>query len=132
MGNEIITKTDDGTMQNTSLAMDFISFLGNNYPNKKQIKMMEMVLTHTGLMMQLFIDDRLTKRERECLQLARLGCNAATAAEILKISKKTVEQHRNEAKKKLGCKTLIEAVDLGIKYGFIKQTIEIKGIITEN
>lgn len=117
--------TSNEAMQGNSLAINLISYLGNDSPNKKQIKVMENILFHSGIMMQLFFDQRLTKREIQCLHLSRFGLSASATAEILKISPKTVEQHRNEAKKKLGCKTLIEAVNIGIKYGFIKPSIEI-------
>ena len=108
-------------MQTKSLAHNLIAFLGNASPNTKQIEIMESILLNTGLKVQLLFDKRLTKREVECLTLAALGCSSSATAEILKISSKTVEQYRNEIKKKLGSKNMTQAVVLGIKYGYVDQ-----------
>ncbi len=115
-----------------SLALNVINFLGNKAPSEKQIKLVETLLSHSGLVMQLDFDLRLTKREIDVLQLARLGFNATVTAGLLQISRKTVEQHRNEAKKKLGAKSIAEAVALGIKYGFLCQPITSIPLVESN
>lgn len=115
-----------------SLALNVIHFLGNKNPSEKQIKLVESLLSHSGIVMQLEFDLRLTKREVETLQLARLGFNAAASAEILQIRPKTIEQHRKEARKKLGAKSIAEAVALGIKYGFLCQKIPSLPLVENN
>lgn len=121
----------DITMQYDSLTMKLMAFLGNESPSKKQIKVMESILFSTGLKTQLFFNNKLTKREVECLNLAALGYSSTTTAEILKISKKTVEEYRNEIKKKLGCKSIAQAVFQGIKYGYVVKPFELPHISTE-
>lgn len=111
-------------MQDNSLALSMIAFFGNKSPSKQQIEVMNALLFHTSLWVEVAIDPRLTRREKQCLNLSRFGFSASTTADVLKISPKTVEQHRNEAKKKLGVKTLIEAVDQGIRYGFFDALVK--------
>lgn len=108
-------------MQSQSLAHSLIAFLGNESPNPKQVEVMESILSNTGLKVELLFDKRLTKREIECLTLAALGFSSSATAEILHISSKTVEQYRNDIKKKLGSKNMTQAVVLGIKYGYVDQ-----------
>ncbi len=107
-------------MELNSLAISIIAFLGNQAPNKKQVRVVESLLLNSGLKTELFFDKRLTKREVECLILSTLGHSSYETAEVLRISKKTVEQYRSDIKKKLSCKNMIQAAMQGIKYGYIK------------
>ncbi len=111
-------------MKKHSLAKSLIEFLGNKTPNKKQIKTVESMLFNVGLKAKMLFDKRLTKREKECLSLAALGHSSTETAELLKISRKTVEQYRGEIKKKLKCKNMTHAIIRGIKYGYITPTEE--------
>lgn len=108
--------------QHDSLAINIITFLGNESPSKKQIEVMESILLNAGLKLQLFFNEKLTRREAQCLNLSALGYSSTMTAEILKISKKTVDQYRNDIKEKLGCKSMAQAVFQGVKYGYVKQT----------
>ncbi len=79
-----------------------MELLGNNESNEKQIPAI-----------------MLSKREIECLMLAALGYSLSETAEVLKISQKTVEQYRNDIKRKLKCRNITHAVFQGIKFGLI-------------
>jgi len=59
----------------------------------------------------------LSQREREILQLIAEGNNSKRIADILFISKKTVEAHKNNIKKKLGIKNIAGLTKLAIKEG---------------
>lgn len=103
-----------------SLAMRLIAFLGNDSPSRKQIGVVEKLLINTGLITEMTFAQQLTKREQECLALAAKGYSAGETAELLAISRKTVEGHRNEIKRKLACRTMTQAVIQGIKYSYLQ------------
>lgn len=54
----------------------------------------------------------LTQREAECLKLLSLGCTAKEAAELLKISPKTMDVHINKIKEKFNCVSLFQLGEL--------------------
>ncbi len=54
--------------------------------------------------------NRLTRREQECLDLVREGMTYAQAAQLLRISERTVTFHLQNAKRKLGVTTLVQAI----------------------
>ncbi|MFL5798026.1 MAG: response regulator [Actinomycetota bacterium] len=55
---------------------------------------------------------RLTRRERDVLQMMTWGCTTADIAERLKIAKVTVQSHVNRILTKLGVRTRLQAVML--------------------
>jgi DNA-binding NarL/FixJ family response regulator len=61
----------------------------------------------------------LTDREREVLHLAAQGETNVKIAEILNISPRTVEAHRNNLMRKLGIHSMTELVKYAIKRGII-------------
>lgn len=63
--------------------------------------------------------EKLTSREKECLNLASRGKSAKQIAKILSISPLTVEQHYKNIREKFNCGTLVEAVVEGIHRGVI-------------
>ena len=65
--------------------------------------------------------DRLTKREREVLTLVAEGKTSAEAAEILKISRRTIEHHRAAVAKKLGTSKLADLVKYAFRKGYISE-----------
>ena len=62
---------------------------------------------------------RLTRREREVLQLISEGHTNKAIAQILKVSAKTVEKHRANLMSKLNVHNLAGLVRAGIKHGLI-------------
>lgn len=62
---------------------------------------------------------RLSKREREILQLIAEGKAAKEAAHVLAISAKTVAFHRENIKRKLGLKTTAELTKYALEEGLI-------------
>jgi DNA-binding NarL/FixJ family response regulator len=65
--------------------------------------------------------DRLTKREREVLTLIAEGKTSAEAAEILKISRRTVEHHRAGIAKRLGTSNLADQVKYAFRKGYVPE-----------
>jgi LuxR family transcriptional activator of conjugal transfer of Ti plasmids len=61
----------------------------------------------------------LTQRERSCLQWAARGKSASDTAEIIRISRRTVVFHTENAKRKLGVATVQQAVAKGLMYDII-------------
>jgi LuxR family transcriptional activator of conjugal transfer of Ti plasmids len=61
----------------------------------------------------------LTQRERSCLQWAARGKSASDTAEIIRISRRTVVFHTENAKRKLGVATMQQAVARGLMYDII-------------
>ena len=63
--------------------------------------------------------DNLTEREREIIQLIAEGNSNRKIAEILFISKKTVENHRTNLMKKLDIHNVVELTQFAIRNGLI-------------
>ena len=61
----------------------------------------------------------LTQRETSCLQWAARGKSASDTAEIIRISRRTVVFHTENAKRKLGVATVQQAVARGLMYDII-------------
>jgi LuxR family transcriptional activator of conjugal transfer of Ti plasmids len=61
----------------------------------------------------------LTQRERSCLQWAARGKSALDTAKIIRISRRTVVFHTENAKRKLGVATMQQAVARGLMYDII-------------
>ena len=61
----------------------------------------------------------LTPRQREVLQLVAEGRAAKEIADILKVSPKTVEFHKEKIRERLGLHSLAELTQYAIKHGFI-------------
>jgi DNA-binding CsgD family transcriptional regulator len=104
----------------TDLAKDFLAYFGNTTPSDDQIHKMTQLLINVFINSQILLDMRLSKAESTCLLLAAQGNTSIETAKILNISKATVESHRKEIKRKLGCNTIAHAVYLGVRYGYVK------------
>lgn len=63
---------------------------------------------------------RLTKREREVLQLIAEGMNTEEAARELKLGLRTVESHRSKLMEKLGLSNVVELVHLAFQLGIVR------------
>lgn len=61
----------------------------------------------------------LTLREREVMQLTAEGYTSQEVGEYLSISSRTVEKHRENIKKKLGIRSLVEMVRFASQRGFL-------------
>lgn len=106
--------------QAIDLAKDFLAYFGNMDPSFNQIQKMSNLLINVFIRSQLVFDTKLSKTESTCLLLAAQGNTSIETAKILRISKATVETHRKEVKRKLGCSSIAHAVYLGIRYGYVK------------
>jgi len=63
--------------------------------------------------------DRLTKREKEIIQLLTQGLNIKEIAKKLQRSSHTIETHRGNIKNKLGCKNVSEIPKIGQMIGLV-------------
>lgn len=63
---------------------------------------------------------RLTKREREVLQLIAEGMNTQEAAHELELGVRTVESHRSSLMEKLGLTNVVELVHLAFQLGIVR------------
>lgn len=61
----------------------------------------------------------LTQRERSCLQWVARGKSASDIADIIRVSRRTVVFHTENAKRKLGVATAQQAVAMGLMYDII-------------
>ena len=102
------------------LAKAMLVHLGNGSPSSIHIKNMINLLVNVFIDNQMVTSKRLSKTETYCLLLAAHGNTSEESANILKIGKSTVETHRKEARRKLGCSSMAQAVYQGIRYGYVK------------
>ena len=102
-----------------SFAKDYLSFLGNPKPNPKQLSEMQSVLSHVWIRQSICLDIRLTEKEKQCLYFSAKGKGLKETARLMNVSTRRVEQYRESIFRKLGCKNIIEAVIVGIRYGKI-------------
>lgn len=100
-------------------AKDYLLYLGNPKPTKKQIKEIKSILFETEVKQVVFFDNRLTEQEKKCLFLASKGKTIKETAYILNIKFNTILEYRNSAIRKLKAVNLISAVVLGVKYNLI-------------
>lgn len=63
---------------------------------------------------------RITPREREVLQLIAEGKTTKEIAQVLELSVKTVETHRQQLLRKLECSNVVELTRLAIREGLIE------------
>lgn len=106
------------------LAVDLIRNVGNKSPTKKQISLMESILSNITISHHIAFDKKLTHREIACLFWASQGKSADEIANILNISPQTVYSYQKEIKRKLSCTSMAHAVFLGIRYGHIHYKTE--------
>jgi DNA-binding NarL/FixJ family response regulator len=64
---------------------------------------------------------RLSRRQREVLQLLSMGCSTREIAGRLRLSAKTVETHRAAVMKRLGIRQLANLVRYSLRVGLIQQ-----------
>ena len=64
---------------------------------------------------------RLSRRQREVLQLLSMGCSTREIARRLRLSAKTVETHRAAVMKRLGIRQLANLVRYSLRVGLIQR-----------
>ncbi len=106
----------------TTLAKAMLTQFGITSASPQQLKKMGKLLSNTYIDCHLVVDSRLSTTESRCLLLAAHGNTSDQSAKILNISKTTVETHRKEIKRKLGCNSIAHAVYQGIRYGYVSIT----------
>jgi DNA-binding CsgD family transcriptional regulator len=77
-----------------SFAKRYLTYLGNNKPNKTQLTEMMDLLSHVWLRHLVTMDTRLTEAERQCLYLFAQGKNATQVAKICVLSLRQVARYR--------------------------------------
>lgn len=103
-----------------TFAKDYLAYLGNSRPTKKQIAEMKSVLYGTEVKRVVTLDKCLTPQEKKCLFLSSKGKGIKEIANVLKFTHRTAKFHRDNAIKKLNAANIAEAVTLGIKYNYLE------------
>lgn len=106
--------------KNLPNAVIILESLGNTCPTSKQLELMESLLTQVVVTQRFRFDERLSPREALCLFWAAKGKTSQQTATLLNISSATVESHRKQIKRKLGCMSLTQAVFEGIRWGYLQ------------
>jgi DNA-binding CsgD family transcriptional regulator len=112
-----LSEQEDKFFENFS--KDYLIYLGNSKPTKKQITEMISILSHVWLKRRVCLDLRLTEREKQCLYLSALGKSIKEIARYFKVTVRQVELYRQAIFKKLFCKNIGEAIAKGLRYGEI-------------
>ncbi len=60
--------------------------------------------------MAITLSDQFSEREKECMTLTALGASNSEVAEILEVSKRTVEQHIQAVRNKIGAPNISSAI----------------------
>jgi len=105
------------------LAKKLLKNLNILTPTNDQVSKMEDLLANSCVQSRILFDNKLTSQEKVCLLLAAQGKTAQQTADLLNISKETVESHRKEIRRKLDSHSMAHAVYQGIRYGFIKDNV---------
>ena len=100
-----------------------VYFLKNRFgiekPTNMQIEEMKSLLFHSWIRKKIEIDKRLTKREKMCLLLASQGKTYIEIAKTLGINPSTIKTYERKILKKLNCKSMKQAVVIGLRYSDI-------------
>lgn len=112
-------KLDDKTQYFSHLSIDLLDRLGNYKPSAKQLELMEMLVSKITVDQKLSFDNQLTYQEINCLLFAAKGKTSNQTAKLLGVKRSTIESHRREIKRKLGCNTMAHAVFQGIRFGYV-------------
>ena len=98
--------------------------LGNKKPKKEEIKLLESLLLTTCITKNIFLNQRISPREADCLLLAAKGKTVEESAKLMNVSLGTARTFRNKILKKLDCHSMAQAVFKGIQYGYIAPELE--------
>jgi DNA-binding NarL/FixJ family response regulator len=93
-------------------------YLGHRYLSQLIIDQM-LDAAIAGKEFEKSVDDRISAREREILQLIAEGRSNSEIGKSLVISTRTVETHRNNLMRKLGLSSQIEIIRYAVKQGLI-------------
>lgn len=100
------------------LAIGLLESLGNSNPTQQQIILIEDLLSMVTIKHKFNFTAKLNGKEIACLYWAAHGKSSKETAALLHINQSTVESHRKEIKRKLGCSSMTQAVFQGIRYGY--------------
>jgi DNA-binding NarL/FixJ family response regulator len=101
----------------------FVQALNAVYNGKRYVsglitdQIMDAAISGTNL--ETEIDERISSREREILQLIAEGKSTSEIAKLLVISTRTVETHRTNIMRKLGFSSQIDLIRFAFKQGLL-------------
>ncbi|WP_010598951.1 helix-turn-helix transcriptional regulator [Rickettsiella massiliensis] len=105
------------------LAKLYLQFFGNKKPTKTQLIEMKSLISHVCVIRPLNLNNRLTRREKQCLLLSTQGKKIARIAKFMKITPHMVNMHKRNIFLKLNCKSMSQAITKAISYGLLEQPI---------
>lgn len=103
-----------------AFAKDYLNYLGNPHPTTKQLTEIQSLLSQSWIKSTVYLDRRLSDREKQCLHLSSSGKSIKEISHFLGVSERQVERLRNSIFQKLNCKNIAHSVALGIRLGEIK------------
>lgn len=107
------------TVTPNQLTLNILGALGNRRPKFHQIKLVESLLLKTTIPHELLFNQILSCGEIECLFLAATGNTIEQTAHLLSVKTSTVMTLRKRILNKLGCRSMAQAVFMGIRYGYL-------------
>lgn len=99
------------------ITLKILEALGNSSPDLHQIKLVETLLLKTTLPCDILFNQKLSGGEKECLLLAATGNTIEQTAHLLAVKDSTIMTWRKRIMSKLGCRSMAQAVFMGIHYG---------------
>lgn len=103
-----------------AFARDYLNYLGNPNPTGRQLTEVQDLLSHSWVKSTVYLDSRLSDREKQCLYLSAFGKSVKEIGNFLGVSERQVERLRSSIFQKLACKNIAQSVAQGIRFGEIK------------
>lgn len=99
----------------------FLNQLEIKEPTKKQVSLIQSLLTQVGIVMFEFsFAPQLTEKETACLFWVARGKGIKQIAKILRVNPTTIKTYFQRIKQKLNCITMEQAVFEGIRHCYIQ------------
>ena len=103
------------------MAIELLAKLGLYVPTQEQIDLMEALAANVTIKKSIYFNSCLSKRERDCLFWSACGKSSKEIATLFDIKVSTVHWHKRKILQKLDCRTISQAVFVGIRYGYFSK-----------
>jgi DNA-binding CsgD family transcriptional regulator len=107
------------TTFNNPLVFKILDTLRNTQPKSHQIELLESLLSKTVISHQLLFNQKLSASETNCLLLTAIGNTIKQTAQLLSVKHSTIVTLRKRIMSKLKCRSMAQAVFIGIQYGYL-------------
>ena len=117
--NSVLSEGASGYIQKNAAAAEILDGIHQVYDGKRFLCSQTQNVMKRSTSEDLQKVPKVTRREKEILQLGAKGFTTAEMGEKLFISPHTVESHRKNLIEKFGVKNLATAIKLAVEYGII-------------